>query len=394
MTTLYDDDALDLLQLAFTPGLGPIRIARCIEHFGSPAKVLRASPKAFESVPGIGPKLASQISSHVRTARQLALEQLDAAASIGATILLKGFPGYPALLAELDDAPVMLMVKGRIDHDDLDRYPVGIVGSRNCTLYGTEQAERFSAALARAGLTVVSGGARGIDTAAHSAAIKSGGRTIVVLGCGLGHIYPDTNAALFDRIVAEDRGAIVSELPIDTAPNANNFPSRNRIISGLSLGVLVIEAGARSGALITARVAAEEHGREVMALPGRVDSVASRGTLELIRDAAAAAVIEPADVIATLENAARHHFSGTHEARFVDPVRSETSLGSDNEILGAANPLQSRILAALDSPRTADQLAQALEIESSTLRSELTMLELARRIQRTGSTFVRVTTAR
>jgi DNA processing protein len=393
MHTLHES-AFDLLRLALTPGLGPVRVARCVEVLGSPGAVLNAPASALARIPGIGPKLSTQIAAHAKLSRDAAQEQLDHAANLGVHILLKGHPGYPPLLAELDDAPVMLMVKGRLDPDGLDRYPVGIVGSRKCTLYGLEQAERFAGALARAGLTVISGGARGIDTAAHQGALKANGRTIVVLGCGLGHTYPIENAALFDRIVEQELGAIVSELPIHTAPSATNFPSRNRIISGLSLGVLVIEAGARSGALITARVAAEDHGREVMALPGRVDSGASRGTLELIRDAAAAAVIEPADVIATLENAARHHFEGTHEARFVDPARSPAPPQPMQDKMILANDLQQRIVDALAEPRSADQLAEHLSIPPGALRSELTMLELARRICRSGSTYQRVKTPR
>jgi len=380
-----DDDTYAMLRLALTPGLGPIRTARCIEFFGSAGRVCQASPEQLERVHGIGPKLARSIVPALRASAEAADRQIELAERIGAQIIARGSERYPPLLAELDDAPLVLMVRGRLCPQQ-DRYPVGIVGSRACTLYGLEQSARFAGSLARAGLTIVSGGARGIDTSAHRGALDAGGRTIVVMGCGLGHIYPPENADLFDRIVAEDRGAIVSELPFDTPAAAENFPARNRIISGLALGVLVIEAGLKSGALITARVAAEQHGREVMALPGRVDSKASRGTLELIRDGGAAPVIEPADVIASLENAARHHHAGTHTARFVEPLRQQTTPDTQPAAVGLT-PTQSRIVQALSEPRSADQIAAELGLEITALRSELTLLELSKRVMRVGGRF-------
>jgi DNA processing protein len=381
-----DPHTFSMLRLCLTPGLGPVRITRAIECLGSPDAILKASIPTLRRVPGIGPKVAAAITGNRAETMDRAHQEFEAAERIGARFLARGSPDYPPLLAEMDDSPAVFSIRGRLDPDELDRFPVGMVGSRSCTLYGIEQAERFAGALARAGLTVVSGGARGIDTASHRGALDAGGRTIVVQGCGLAHAYPPDNAAMFERIVAEDRGAILSELPIDTAPKAENFPARNRIISALSLGVLVIEAGRKSGALITARLAAEDHGREVMALPGRVDSDASRGTLELIRDGGAAPVIEPADVVHTLENAARHHFEGTHTARFVDPLKPAEP---EVSFVPNLNPTQKRIIELLTEPKSADDLATALGIELSVLRSELTMLELQRRIRRSGSSFTK-----
>lgn len=386
---MLDEQTLSMLRIALTPGLGPIRAGRCVEKFGSPSNVLRATQGMFESVSGIGQATAARIVAGIRTSAELAERQIVLAGRIGATIIARGSPDYPPLLGELEDAPLVLFCRGRVRSDSLDRYPVGIVGSRACTLYGLEQSTRFGGALARSGLTVVSGGARGIDTASHRGALDAGGRTIVVMGCGLAHAYPPENAELFESIVAEDRGAIISELPIETPATAENFPGRNRIISGLSLGVLVIEAGVKSGALITARIAGEEQGREVMALPGRVDSQASRGTLELIRDGGAAPVIEPGDVIHTLENAARHHYAGTHEARFVEPVRASGLFGREEHAgsLTALSEVQSRIVSCLRDPRSADQLAIELGIDPSALRGELTLLELSRRVKRVGGMF-------
>ncbi len=381
-----DPHTCSMLRLCLTPGLGPVRITRAIEVLGSPDAILKASIPTLRRVPGIGPKVAAAIIQGRDETMDRAQKEFEAADRIGARLIAKGTPDYPPLLAEMDDSPAVFSIRGRLAPDELDRFPVGMVGSRSCTLYGLEQAERFAGSLARAGLTVVSGGARGIDTASHRGALNAGGRTIVVQGCGLAHAYPPDNAELFERIIAEDRGAIISELPINTAPKAENFPARNRIISALSLGVLVIEAGRKSGALITARLAAEEHGREVMALPGRVDSDASRGTLELIRDGGAAPVVEPADVVHTLENAARHHFEGTHTARFVDPLKPVVPEAS---IVSNLDQTQQRIIELLTEPRSADDLAAVLGLELPVLRSELTMLELQRRIVRSGSLFTK-----
>jgi len=401
---------LALLRLTLTPGLGPTLISRLVSGAGSPSAALELSPTGLRRIKGIGPDRARSIHEGFGASADAAARELDLADKLGVWLLAADDPAYPELLGELPDAPPLLYVQGSLDPVDADRFAVGIVGSRSCTPYGLEQTARFAAAFAQAGLTVVSGSARGIDTAAHSATLRTSrpgrpSRTIAVLGCGLGHRYPPENAALFDAIIAQAgvRGALVSELPLDTPPSAENFPARNRLIAGLTLGVLVVEAGRRSGALITAKDAAEQ-GREVFALPGRVDSAASEGSLDLLKAGGAQLVTHPEDVIQALESQTRHHHAGTHAARF-SPVgdTSDTSdTGSDDRLFSPAAPpssapppsaaapigltsAQASILAALDAPRSVEDLARTLGLDSGQLRAELTVLEVRRRVKRRGS---------
>ena len=290
------------------------------------------------------------------------------------------------------------------------------MGSRKCTQYGLEQADRFAIALAGAGITVVSGGARGIDTAAHRAALKAGGRTIAVLGCGLSNAYPPDNADLFEQIASGEgaHGAVVSELPMTTNPSAENFPARNRIIAGLSLGVLVIEASAGSGALITAEQM-NDLGREVFALPGRVDSSSSEGSLKLLKEGAAALVTNPSDVLSGLEAPALHAFNGAHAARYPAKAGEPGGAGgaglfapaSDDPLSlrgvsaganGAAVPSaplglsasQQQIYGALDEPATFDDLVRLTGGDPGMMRGDLTVLEIRRLVKRDGSILRRV----
>lgn len=384
---------LALLQLTHVSGLGPTLIRRLIERCGSPSQAIAASPAQWGSIKGMRKDLAAAPGPALKAAHDAALRELDLASSLGVHIATYLDADYPSLLASAPGSPVLLYVRGTIT--DQDRFPVALVGSRDCSQYGLEQARRFAGTLAQAGLTIVSGGAKGIDAAAHNAALIAKGRTIAVMGCGLSHCYPEEHAELFERIAAH--GALVSELPLRTHPSAENFPARNRIISGLSLGVVVIEAGLKSGALITAEVAAEEHGREVMALPGRVDSPASRGTLHLLKSGGAALVTEPADVIHTLESAARHLMNDTHAARFaVRPLENHeqtptlfTASPKPSQPPVLATPTQTRILEAMSARTTFDQLVATTELAPHRLRAELTLLELAKRIRREGAGFRR-----
>jgi DNA processing protein len=234
-------------------------------------------------VEGIGTAKSRAIHLALRRASDEAQRELERASQMGVILLCPDDEPYPVLLRNIPDPPNVLYVKGALEPRDLNA--LAIVGSRRCSFYGREQAERFAALLAGAGFTVVSGGARGIDSAAHRGAMSHPqGRTIAVLGCGIDLVYPPENKALFEQVIAF--GAVISEYPIGTPPIAENFPRRNRIVSGMSRGVLVIEADERSGALITARQACDDHGRSVFALPGRVDNRMSAGPHKLIRDGA------------------------------------------------------------------------------------------------------------
>lgn len=285
-------------------------------------------------------------------------------------ILVRGYEGYPELLEQVPGAPPLLYVRGRLGAES---FRVGVVGSRSCTAYGVEQAERFGYALAEHGLSLVSGGARGIDTAAHRGALRSGTDmepTVAVLGCGLSRAYPPENARLFDEIA--ERGAVVSELPMLAEPLAQNFPARNRLISGMSLGVLVIEAGTKSGALITARLAAEDHGREVMVIPGRVDSPSSAGSLELLKMGGAHCVTEPGDVMHLLKRDAEL----LHQARDAEDVP---------KVAPPADPVQAEVLEAIaGGASSGEAVVELTGLDAGAVRSAITMLEISGRVAREG----------
>jgi DNA processing protein len=275
---MNEADLRATLRLTLAEGVGAAMFDRLVEAFGDVRAAAAAGKAGWQRVEGIGPKKAEALAA-VDDARIDA--ELAAVEAAGARILTRAAPDYPVALQAIHDPPAVLYVRGELA--EADAMSLAVVGSRRCTAYGMAQAERFGRLFAQAGFSVVSGGARGIDTAAHRGCLAAGGRTLVVMGCGLASPYPRENGPLFDRIVAEGRGAILSELPMATAVLAGNFPTRNRIISGLSLGVLVVEAARRSGSLITARTA-DEQGRAIFALPGPVDSPTSRGANELIRE--------------------------------------------------------------------------------------------------------------
>ncbi len=381
----------DLLRLRLAAGVGPVIARRLLEQFGSVTRALEASISELEAIERVGPALARKIKAGLRESGLEAEKQMAIAERMGLTVIGVGEPAYPPLLGALPDAPLVLFCAGQLERAE-PTWRVAMVGSRKCTPYGIEQAERFSAALASSGLTIVSGGARGIDTAAHRATVRVGGRTVVVMGCGHEHTYPPENADLF-RSVVDKGGAVISEFTPGTPPAQENFPARNRIISGLSLGVLVIEAPLRSGALITARIAVEEHAREVMALPGRVDSPASAGSLDLIRSGGAAMITEPAHVLEALESAARLQHAGTHAAFFQTGYQAEPGVPTAS-IAEPRQPCfdpttlsesQRRIVEALNEPASIEDIARQSGLEPHRIRAELTMLELRRVVERRGN---------
>jgi DNA processing protein len=268
-----------LLTLNAVPGVGSYKTRALVSYFSSAAAVLRASPRELTEVSGIDVKTAANIANN--DADAFVDDQLRRMATCDAKILTLWDQRYPELLREIYDPPVLLFVRGKIIAGDRDS--VAIVGTRKPSHYGKLVAEKLARDLVGAGVTVVSGLANGIDTVAHATSVVSGGRTIAVLGSGVDVIYPGKNFSLAKEITAS--GALVSEFPLGTQPDRPNFPRRNRIVCGMSLGVIVVEAGEKSGALITADMALEQN-REVFAVPGNINSPQSIGPNELIKHGA------------------------------------------------------------------------------------------------------------
>ncbi len=383
------------LALSHCQGAGPVLLKRAVEMLGGPEKVLGASAGELARVDGIGSVRAQSI---LRTSAGFdGAALLEQCAARAVRVLCPDDPDWPPGLLPIPDPPVVLYLRGRMIRNDV--LAVGIVGSRRCTLYGREQAEKFAAGLAQAGVSVVSGGARGIDTAAHVGAMRAGGRTVVVQGCGLEHCYPPENVDLYDRIVREDRGAVISEFPLDQPPLAENFPPRNRIIAALALGVLVVEANLRSGSLITARLAADDYGREVFALPGRVDSVASSGTHYLIKSGAAALVENVQDILQALgqgDLAATGPAEPRAESAPIPSPRDAVA-GRPPQAGESAAPLRARrsgedanltapqrkIFEALRSgPSGVDSLCEICSLPASVVVAELTFLQIRGLVRR------------
>jgi DNA processing protein len=275
---MHQNDLKYWLALKSIEGVGNIGFKNLLDALGTPRNVFHASFQTLTVVPGIGKKTAAHIRdfNDWRTIE----EELEHVKKNDAQIITYQDPLYPQRLLNIYDFPVFLYVNGSLKEDDVN---IAVVGSRLASTYGKFSTERLCRELVLKGITVVSGLARGIDSAAHRGALTGGGRTIAVLGCGLDIIYPSENEKLFEEIVSH--GAVITEFPYGTPPNAPNFPARNRIISGLSLGVVVVEANEKSGSLITARLALEQ-GREVFAVPGTIDSAGSRGTHKLIKQGA------------------------------------------------------------------------------------------------------------
>lgn len=359
-----------LLRLNMTKGIGIRTYKTLVERFGSSEAILDASRAELEAVPGIGPKLANAVVEESRTIDIGA--EIDLARQRGVQILPYTSEQYPKHLKTIYDPPLVLYVRGTILETDV--LALAIVGARRCTYYGLSQAERFARLLAQKGLCIVSGMARGIDAAAHRGAMSSKGRTIAVLGCGLGVIYPRENIELAEQIL--QHGALVSEFPMKTPPDFRNFPPRNRLISGLSLGVLVVESSLKSGSLITAQWALEQ-GKEVFAIPGAIDNIYSRGTHKLIKEGAKL-VEDISDIIQELGPLAETLSDG------------EASLGNDPRNL-VLNSQEKKIFSLLSSsPKDIDEIIHVAQLPTSVVSSTLLILEIKKLVrQLSGKRFVK-----
>ena len=341
------------LALKSVPGVGNLLFRRLVVHFGTPQAVFSSDRPALQAVPGVSARLAAAIAGH-RPAESIDREW-DAVQKKGYRIITQTDCDYPVLLIQIPDPPPVLYVYGTLPADDL---AIAVVGSRRCTDYGVGTTKRLCMELVRQGVTIVSGMARGIDTAAHAGAIAGGGNTVSVLGTGLDRIYPRENRRLYHQIA--ENGAVVSEFALGTGPDAHHFPARNRIISGMSHGTVVVEATARSGSLITARLAADQ-GRDVFAVPGNIHSFKSVGTHALINEGAKL-VVHAGDV---LEEFA--HFSPAGRAEPAPPASGAPTLTeAEAMVMNTLEP----------DPIHIDDLARKLEFPSGRLAGLLLQLEL------------------
>ncbi|UCD78249.1 MAG: DNA-processing protein DprA [Desulfobacterales bacterium] len=352
------DNILPWFCLKSVPGVGNLLGKRLIDTFKSAHEVFQASDEALLRVDGITVRHVAALKANKIPEGVVA--ELDLVARRGYHIVTLTDPDYPKLLRQIPDPPLFLYACGRLESS---RAKIAVVGSRNATGYGVTTTKSLSSTLASLGLTIVSGMARGIDTAAHEGALGVGAKTIAVLGSGLERIYPAENKQLFHRI--SERGAVVSEFPLMTGPEAHNFPIRNRIISGMSLGTVVVEASKNSGSLITARLAAEQN-REVFAVPGSIQSFKSIGTHTLIKQGAK--LVEHAqDIIEELTPIIR---LDKRPAR-LNPNRVE-------EIKIELTDEESRVFEALGPyPIHIDDLVRKISMGPGKLSSILLQLELA-----------------
>jgi DNA processing protein len=357
MTNQISAEMRALLTLHLVPGLGPRLTAALLERFGSAEAVLAAPADQLREVPYLGAKLAADLAEAVqRVDVDAEMERMD---RHRVRLLTLGQPEYPAALSQIPDPAHVLYVRGSLL--PADAKAVALVGSRHCTAYGRRVAERLATGLVRAGYVIVSGVARGIDGTAHRATLQAGGRTIGVLAGGLSRIYPPEHKELAQEIEAS--GALLSEATMEQEPLPNMFPARNRIISGLCQGVVIVEAAERSGALITASHAAAQ-GRSIMAVPGPADQATSGGTNELIRKGAVL-VRGAEDVLEELEGVSR---AASPPATSAPPALDET---------------QRRIWESLgEGPRHLDELVQSLGIAAGSLSAMMLMLEMKKVVRR------------
>jgi DNA processing protein len=364
----FSDALVDNVRLSLVSGVGPLLRRALLERFGSSGAVLTASRDELQSVDGIGPKLAARI---VASRDEIDVEaELRLASAAGIEVLTEAQAEYPRPLRQIHDPPGVLFRRGLPQPQD--ELAVGIVGTRHATRYGLAQAEKLAASLARTGFTVVSGLARGIDAAAHRGALAAGGRTIAVLASGLLEIYPPEHKSLADEVSAT--GYLLSESAPRVPPLSGAFPQRNRIISGLCVGTIVVEAPVRSGALITARHAYEQ-GREVFAVPGPVDSRMSRGCHALIRDGAK--LVESIDdVLAEL-------------GPLAESVQREDGTQLQHPAELALNEVEQQVLASIDGSATSiEAIAADCGLAIHRVLSTISVLEMRRLVRRVSGTQV------
>jgi len=352
------------LNLALAPNSLVVR--NLLERFASPVEILAAPSEALAEVPGVTARLLRRLKDPKLEAAAAA--EMEQAERQSIRILLRDDPGFPGILTQLPDPPLLLYMRG--DLREGDDPAVAVVGSRRATLYGLEMARRLSSEIAAAGVTVVSGLARGIDQASHGGALDAGGRTLAFLGSGIDRIYPRECIALAERISCN--GAILSEFPLGTAPLAGNFPVRNRLISGVARGTLVVEAAARSGSLITARMALEQ-GREVFAVPGNATTENALGPNLLIQQGAKL-VMRGRDAL--------EEIPGAPLPPEVEEAAAETAGTEEEESI-------LRCLSLVD-PVTLDELAERTGMEAGPLQAALLQLEVEDRVrQLPGCRFTR-----
>ena len=357
----------DLLALHLTPGVGPRTAAALLERFGTAAAVLRAAEAQLRDVPNVGPKIAQAVLGAAANPEVNA--ELERVAKAQVRLLVKATPDYPASIASIPDPPLLLYMRGALTSADAGA--VALVGSRHCTDHGRRTAAKLAAGLVRAGVTVISGLARGIDGIAHRAALEAGGRTVAVLAGGLSRIYPPEHRGLADQVAAS--GALLTESSMMQEPLAGLFPGRNRLISGLSRVIVIVEAGEGSGALHTAHHAAEQ-GRTVMAVPGPADAEASAGCHALIRDGAVLCR-GPDDVLEEL-----HGVSAVSQAA---KAAGAPSASAEKTPPPGLTDEQRRVWDFLaGGVRTVDELAQHLGLTAPQLAGALMTMEMKRAIRR------------
>jgi DNA processing protein len=357
------------LALSTVPKIGPIRYLSLVKHFGSPEKVLAASAKELAELPDVGPVTASGIKSKVSW--ETAEEQMKLCRKNGVQVVTFKDQAYPQNLLSIYDPPPFLFVGGEIKEEDQNA--VAIVGCRSASPYGRKITDRIGRELVRRGITIVSGMARGIDSIGHISALKERGRTLAVFGSGLDVPYPPENRKLAGQI--RSAGAIISEFLLGTKPEGPNFPRRNRLISGLSLGVVIVEAGNKSGALLTAQCALEQN-REVFAIPGNLDSENSQGTNRLIKEGAKL-VTAVEDILEELRILTKEGESSS----FVETKR---------DLSGLSEAERSMFQLISDEPDHIDRIASRASIGVPQALSTLLSLELKGLVrQLSGKMFVR-----